>query len=151
MIEATQDVKHHVIDKLTDLMQLDIDAVEAYDQALKNIKSADIHAQISQFRADHVQHIEALSALIKQYGGIPPERTKDFKGFLIKGMTAIQSVMGEKAALQAMKMNEKLTNSMYERALEDTYPADVLELLRKNFRDEKQHLAYINSCLDRYR
>ena len=40
-----------------DLMQLDIDAVEAYGKALENIDDPTVHKKISEFRGDHERHI----------------------------------------------------------------------------------------------
>jgi len=147
MVEATKN-QTDVIEKLCDLMQLDIDAVEAYEQAIKNIETSAIKQNITSFKEDHKRHITELSAQIISLGGTPPERSKDLKGFIIKGMTAIQSSLGENQALHAMKLNEKLTNKMYKNALEMSLPADVRELVEKNYADEKRHLSYINQQLD---
>ena len=51
-----------MIDKLNSLIQLDIDAVQAYEQALDNIDMMMIRIQISDFRDDHQAHIRNLSA-----------------------------------------------------------------------------------------
>lgn len=138
-----------IIKRLSDLMQLDIDAVEAYEQALKNIETTMIHSQIASFQNDHKQHINDLSRLITKLGGEPPERTKDFKGFFIKGMTALRSAMGEQSALKAMYANEELTNKTYSKALEEgELSVEARLLVEKNYADEQRHLAYIHSVIE---
>jgi len=134
---------------LTKLTQLDIDASFAYEQALKQIDDPDIFRNIKKFHDDHLRHIEDLSILICQYGGTPPEKTKDFKGYLIEGFTAFLSVIGTKGALIAMESNEKLTNKKYREALEqkDNLPHNVESLIAKNYGDEKTHLEYITKTL----
>jgi len=133
--------------KLYKLAQLDIDAVNAYEQALKNIEHNAIHTQISQFRDDHVRHINELSIAIRSLGAEPPERTPDLKGFLITGFTAIRSITGTEGALKAMQSNEKLTNSTYADALNWEMTPEIRTLIQKNYADEKRHLDYINSIL----
>lgn len=133
--------------QLIKLAQLDIDAVNAYEQALKNIEHADIHANISQFKNDHIQHIDDLATAIRSLGGEPPERTLGIKGFMIAGFTAIRSATGTQGALKAMQSNEKLTNSTYEKALSWESPPNIKMLIEKNYADEKRHLAYINDVL----
>lgn len=134
---------------MTDLAQLDIDAVHAYEKALEQIDDDIIYRQIASFRNDHLQHIDDLSRLISQYGGKPPERTLDFKGYFIEGFTAVRSLTGTKGALSAMEGNEKTTNKKYEEALSahPNLPSDVRALLEKNYSDEKRHLAYIKQTL----
>jgi rubrerythrin len=140
-----------IVKKLTDLTQLDIDAAHAYDQALKHIDNKEHYNNIARFRDDHIDHINDLSAMIRQYGGTPPEVTKDFKGYLIEGMTAIRSLTGITGALKAMETNEVLTNKTYNAALSDeeaNWPNDVLQLLRKNYADEIRHLEYIRQAIN---
>jgi hypothetical protein len=63
-------------------------------------------------------------------------------------MTALRSMMGDEQALKAMKGNEELTNKKYSEALDENLPADVMEVVRRNYQDEVRHLAYINQCID---
>lgn len=136
-----------VIEKLNKLAQLDIDAVEAYKQALKNIDSKDVFEKINQFCLDHERHILDLTQAVRNLGGNPVEKTLDVKGFLIEGFTAIRSATGTEGALKAMKMNEKLTNSQYDDAVKCDWPANVRDIIERNYADEKRHLQYIESVL----
>jgi uncharacterized protein (TIGR02284 family) len=137
-----------LVDHLTSLVQLDIDAVEAYEQALKNIDVIAIYEKLQEFRNDHMQHIEVLSKVIRGLGGKTPQITKDIKGFIIKGFTAIRSATGTKGALKAMQTNEQLTNSTYKNALDWNLPPDVRAVVESNYKDEQRHLAYIKEQLE---
>lgn len=140
-----------VIKNLCDLTQLDIDAVHAYEQALKEIKKNEIFINIKKFQEDHARHINELSAVIVSLNGEPPKRTQDFKGYLIEGFTSLRSITGTEGALKAMQTNEKLTNATYEKALKKLQEDDAMEnikaLVSKNYEDEKRHLAYIKNAL----
>lgn len=65
------------LESLEALVQLDHDAVQAYDQAIERIDHIGIASQLTEFRQDHERHITDLSALIQRYGGTPPERSRD--------------------------------------------------------------------------
>lgn len=140
-----------IIKVLTDLMQLDIDATYAYEQALKQIDDKTIYKNIDQFLNDHLQHIDELNLMIKKFGGNPPERSKDFKGYIIEGFTAIRSLTGTLGALNAMEGNEKITNNNYKDAIDANpdFPENVVILLKENYADEQRHLNYIQSTLKR--
>lgn len=131
------------------LVQLDIDAVFAYEQALRHIEDPEIHARISEFKNDHERHIQDLSQVLQSNGEKPPERSKDFKGYLIEGMTRLRSVTGTEGALKAMKTNEETTNKKYENALSWELPDEIHQLIQRNREDERRHLEYIIGCLQR--
>jgi len=137
------------VDVLKDLVQLDYDAVQAYDQATSRIEEDHIRHTLVSFRSDHERHITELSNIIKEYGQNPPERARDLKGFILEGMTSLQSMLGTRAALRAMKTNEKLVNRRYRKAIDSlNMPTAVRNAVLKNFEDEKRHLAFIERALE---
>lgn len=134
---------------MNDLIQLDVDASYAYSQAIKEIKEKDIQQQLIDFQEDHERHIKELSNLLKTLGGEPVKPTRDLKGFVIEGMTALQSLMGTKGALKAMLTNEKITNKKYADALDHNgFTQEARQLIQDNFNDEKRHLEYIKEKLN---
>ncbi len=133
-------------EKLNDLIALDIDAVNAYEEAIKRMSVGFIQERLKQFQGDHQRHIRDLTAVVDRLGGKP--RTKpDVKGFVIKGFTAVTSAMGDEGALKAMQSNEKLTNKTYKDALDFAWPDDVTVIIQRNFADEQRHLAFVEECL----
>lgn len=134
-------------DKLNDLIQLDVDAVEAYDHAIKHVDYDDIRKRFIGFQEDHRAHIRNLSELVQKMGGTPAKPKPDLKGYLIEGFTALRSLIGTKSALEAMKTNEKLTNRKYEEAVGLDFPEDAMKLLQANLSQEKRHLSYIEEIL----
>jgi uncharacterized protein (TIGR02284 family) len=136
------------IKTLSDLCQLDIDAVHAYDQAIERIDHSEIRSNLEAFKADHERHINELSQAIRDLGAEPPERKRDVMGFILEGFTALRGITGTEGALKAMRSNEKLTNRNYENALHEDLPPGVREMVRRNREDERRHLTYIEQCLD---
>jgi uncharacterized protein (TIGR02284 family) len=139
--------KDEIINGLCKLVQLDIDAVEAYTQAIEKIDPEPIRNSLIKFRSDHQQHITNLSAKIKELGDNPPQNA-DLKGLLLEGVTKLRSITGTEGALSAMRMNEKITNKTYAEALEQDWPADIMALIQNNANDEQGHLSYIEQALE---
>jgi uncharacterized protein (TIGR02284 family) len=139
--------RHETISTLNELIQLDIDAVHAYEQAIDRIDMRQIAEDLERFKGDHQRHIRELSAAVRQLGADPPERSPDLKGYLIEGFTALRSMTGTEGALKAMRTNEKITNKNYDKALSQDLPADVAAIVRRNRDDERRHLEYIENAL----
>lgn len=133
--------------KLGDLLKLDVDAANAYDEAIEKIDEQDVRTQLGKFRDDHRRHVSDLTGLIRDMGGEAPTPSRDFKGALIEGMTSLRSAMGTDSALKAMRTNEQLTNRTYEDALGWEVPMEAHDVIRRGFDDERRHLAYIEQAL----
>ena len=137
----------NLIEALSNLVQLDIDAVQAYDQALKEIDDPIIRDRLHKFQDDHRNHISGLSKKIEALGGQPPKYSQDIKGYVIEAFAAIRSFTGLKGALAAMKTIEEITNRYYGEVVSWDAPSAVKEALRTSFSEEKVHLDYITSNL----
>ena len=134
--------------KLSSLVQLDIDAVHAYKEAIEKVDDLQVREHLTQYRQDHERHISDLSAEIRRLGGTPPEFSLDFKGYLIKGFTSLRSAIGTKGALNAMHTNEKLTNKEYEAAKYWDMSPDLKQMIALAREDERRHLEYIERALE---
>lgn len=133
--------------KLKSICQLDIDAVHAYVKSRDNIEHANIKSTIGSFEDDHRRHVKDLSDMIRNYGGEPPEFSKDFKGFLLQAFASIRGVTGTEGALKALKTGENMTNKSYKDAVSQDFPPLVTALLRRNYDDEQRHFSYIDQTL----
>lgn len=137
-----------LIQRLNSLMQLDYDAVQAYEKAIDKIDVGAIANQLQAFQADHERHLVDLSMLIRSLGGEPIELERDVKGVLIEAMTAVRSALGTKQALKAMRSNEQLTNKTYQDALDEVLPPEVERVVLRNREDERLHLDYIERAIE---
>lgn len=138
----------HVIELLNDLIQLDVDAVEAYGQAIKRMEYHDIQRRLADFQDDHKNHVQNLTAMVRQLGGNALTPTPDLKGYLLEAFTALRSMTGAKGALEAMLSNEKVTNRKYKEAATRDLPEEVLKLIETHLSQEVRHLNYIVEVLD---
>lgn len=134
------------VDRLNDLIALDHDAVGAYQAAIDRMHVETTKTRLREFQEDHRRHIRDLTAIVTRLGG-KARTSPDVKGFVLKGFTAITSMMGDEQALQAMRGNEQLTNRTYRKALEEQWPEDIRAAVEKNYNDEQRHLEYIESAI----
>ena len=134
--------------ELTQLVQLDVDAVLAYDRALAALGDGGVGRTLASFKLDHQRHVLDLSAALLGMGVEPPPAQPDLKGSILGGVTAVRAWLGTAQALEAMRTNEQLTTSSYARALAKPFPDPVLEIVRRGDADERRHLAWIERALD---
>lgn len=128
---------------VTKLIELDYDAIEAYDEAIARLEDPARKAKLAEFRDDHRRHTENLAPFLTQHGRSVPKKG-NFKRVLTKGKVVIASVMGDKAILHAMKTNEDDTNTAYERAVKHTdASANLRDVFQANLADERRHRQWI--------
>ncbi|WP_395813834.1 ferritin-like domain-containing protein [Archangium minus] len=137
---------NRMLERLNDLIALDYDAVGAYAAAIDRIDVESLRMSLREFQQDHMRHIRELSQVVTALGGTP-RRAPDMKGVVLKGFTAITSMMGTEAALQAMRGNEVLTNRTYRMALDEDWSPEARVIIERNFSDEQRHLAFIEDAL----
>jgi hypothetical protein len=140
-----------LIGTISELFQLDIDTVYAYDHVLDEIDDGIIRARLNEFRDAHRDHSKRLSEEITALGGTPPKNTRDIKGYAIEAFTALRGFTGMKGALKALKTVEEITNRQYGEIVSQDVPAPLKEVFRKYFSEEKMHLNYIDSNLEALR
>ncbi len=135
------------IKAVQDLIHLDMDAIRAYEQAIKACEHQNVAEQLRAFQSDHQRHVRELSEELRKLGEQPDVRT-DVKGFFIEKFTAVTSI-GTRSALMAMRGNELLTTSKYKAALDlQDLPESTKACIRGNFADEQRHLDWIKMALD---
>jgi rubrerythrin len=144
--ESKMDIKAKLL-KLRELAQLDVDAIGTYDAAIARATDEAVKTKLTEFRLDHVRHLQDLNALVVKLGGEQVEQKPDLKGTALKVMTQVTSMLGTDAALVAMAGNEGITNLSYEMALKTDWTGEERELIEKNREDERRHLNWIRETL----
>jgi ElaB/YqjD/DUF883 family membrane-anchored ribosome-binding protein len=139
-----------VLDGLNDLLQLDHDAIAAYDVAISKLEDRDHAAMIAGYRRDHERHVRELNELVARLGGTPanhPHVTGPFK-------TALQSLgglAGDKGVLLAFRTNELQVRTRYDlyasRAM--LWPPEVKRVIDGAALDEERHYAWVADVLQR--
>lgn len=139
-----------VLDGLNDLLQLDHDAIAAYDVAISKLEDRDHADQIAGYRRDHERHVMELNALVQRLGGTPanhPHATGPFK-------TALQSLAGlagDKGLLMAFRTNELQVRTKYDAYASKAmlWPPEVKRVIDGAALDEERHYAWVAGVLQR--
>ena len=136
------------IEAIKELIELDYDAVEAYEAAINRLEHSDYKNKLKTFKEDHQRHIQELSEFLARCGEEAPEASDNTKGLLAQGKVVLSSILGDSNILKAMLSNERDTNEAYERinsrvtkALDPT----LVRVLAKGLEDEKKHKEWLKS------
>jgi rubrerythrin len=132
---------------LNQLIQLDFDAVCAYERAIARVDNDVIKRELEMFKSDHERHIVALSDCVRDLGGTPIDLRRDAKGVLLEGLTALRSVAGVEGALKALRTIERQTNRAYAEPLRATLPNAVRGVVEACRSEEQRHWAYIQRVI----
>ncbi|MCB8836551.1 DUF2383 domain-containing protein [Aurantimonas sp. VKM B-3413] len=128
-----------------DLIYLEHDAIAAYESTIDKLGETRLSAQVSEFRNDHLQHMDVLREMAAELGIEAPAQG-DAKQYLTTGKIALADLMGDKQILQAMKTNEDDTVTAYERASQhpDAVPKSK-SFFEKALADERRHREWMSS------
>lgn len=130
-----------------DLIELDYDAIEAYEAAMERVENVAYKAQLTAFRDDHRRHVAELTQFLVNMGEKAPLQG-DIKRVLTKGKVVLGGLIGDRAILVAMKTNEDDTNTAYERATQrNDVQAELMAMFTRNLADERRHRAWIEQQL----
>lgn len=134
---------------LTDLVELEYDAVEAYEAAINRLDNQEYRKKLISFKNDHMRHISELCELLKAHMITPPTGPSLGKQWLAKGKVILGNLVGDLAILRAMRSNEIDTNVAYERikAREDSWP-DSRDMIDRGFADEQRHKKWLEDILE---
>jgi rubrerythrin len=136
--------------QLNDLLQLDVDAVQAYALTIRQLESKIRKQTVRRYQADHRRHIAELKRLIQAHGGAPIAVSHIPSGPFKLAMQAIGSFGDDKAVLLAFKTNERQGRDKYRRAtMGRGLPRDVARVLKRAASDEERHYRWADKELQR--
>lgn len=138
---------------LRDLLELEYEALDAYNTAIDRLAYEDYKNKIEEFKQDHKQHIEKLEKLVVHYGLDIP-KGPFLKSWLTSGKVIIGNLTGgDESILKAILSNELDTNEAYKRFNEfetmgiDKSHNDLRDFLINGYKDEKRHKAWLEGVI----
>lgn len=130
-------------DALRELVELDYDAIEAYEAAINRLENESYKDKLDEFKKDHERHVKELNDILLAHGEKKVEGP-DAKQWLAKGKVVLANMMGDESILQAMRTNEEDTNTAYEKLNNhESKWSDASDALRRGLEDEKRHKRWI--------
>ncbi|HEX6369664.1 MAG TPA: DUF2383 domain-containing protein [Longimicrobium sp.] len=137
-----------ILEGLNDLLQLDHDAIGAYQIAMEKLHDRDHADQIAGFRRDHERHIRELNELIAELGGTPknhPHATGPFK----LALQSLGGLAGDKGVLMAFRTNELQVRTKYDSyaSRANHWPANIKRVIDACALDEERHFRWVSDVL----
>ena len=132
-----------------ELVELDFDAVEAYEAAINRIENSAYKSKLEEFKKDRQRHVQELSGLLREHEEDPPTGPSMGKQWLTKGKIILANLISDKTILAAMKTNEDDANTAYERmvAHEDKWE-DAAMILQRGLQDERRHREWLEKTIN---
>ncbi|HJD67763.1 MAG TPA: PA2169 family four-helix-bundle protein [Rickettsia endosymbiont of Bembidion lapponicum] len=141
-------IQNNFVDAIKELIELDYDAIEAYEAAINRITDENYKIQLQRFKEDHERHVKELNELLSKHK--EDEITgPSSKQWLTKGKVVLATQIGDRAILHAMLSNEEDTNTAYERLNNHADKWHNAEkVLEQGFKDEQKHKKWIEKQLN---
>ncbi|WP_032114155.1 DUF2383 domain-containing protein [Candidatus Paracaedibacter symbiosus] len=133
------------VDALKELIELEFDAIEAYETAITRLQNEKYKTTLTEFKGDHGRHVKELRGLLIQHDIVPPTGPSMGKHWITKGKVVIANLTGgDEAILLAMKSNEMDTNTAYRRMNErlDIWD-DAKDIIERGLEDEIGHKKWL--------
>ncbi|MCA1600105.1 MAG: PA2169 family four-helix-bundle protein [Acidobacteria bacterium] len=138
-------------DEMNRLLRSELSAVETYQQALDKEREKFGHdaefQQLNAILAEHQQAASQLTTQIQQLGGTPVQDSGAW-GMWSKIVMATAKLMGDKAALKALKEGEESGLKEYQEALHDTTtPSEVRTVLNSLLPKQQAHIRTLDGLM----
>jgi hypothetical protein len=143
----TQTADATLVARLNDLLQLDQDALSAYELAIRELDSPRLKQELEAHRADHERHIQELERHLERIGGMKmplPHLTGVFK----LAVQAVVAAASDRKVLLAFKANEMQVRDKYMRAAESDLPIDIRDTVSRAAADEQRHYEWAVMSLE---
>lgn len=137
-----------ILEGLNDLLQLDHDAVGAYEIAMEKLNDREHADMIAGHRRDHERHIRELNELISELGGTPvnqPHATGPFK----LALQSLGGLAGDRGTLMAFRTNELSVRAKYDAyaAKANAWPTHIKRIIDRCALDEERHFRWVSDVL----
>jgi len=143
----SQKIQEETVKELQKLTQYEIDESFLIGQCIDNIKDQALKARLLTIKTECENNIKELSDLVKQFGGEPPEYSKDFKGYFMNGYAAMRGAFTDQGVLKALHTNFKLILKPFESSINSSFPTETKETLKKIYENKKKIIKDIETQL----
>ena len=139
-------------DELNSCLRGELAAIETYEQALEKSRSEygndPKFEQLEKMLRNHEQAATLLQSLVRQTGG-EPDTDSGAWGTWANTVMGASRLLGDKAALKALKEGEESGIKQYRGLVDDTdTPADVRDAAMKLMKNDKEHCTRLDTMME---
>jgi len=140
--------RHDARTMLAELLRGELAAVETYEQALAAVNGAPLGTRLQLFHDEHVRAVAVLRGALAQYTTDMPTSSGPW-GTFAKAIEGAAKLLGNTAAMRALKSGEEHGVKEYEQALEnDDIPGTIkTSVLRPLLGDCRSHAAELGGLI----
>jgi hypothetical protein len=136
-----------VIDMLNHLIQLDYDAIHAYEAAIGRIDNSEHQRQLAEFKDDHERHTRELDYVVRELRG-KPVNGAIIKHVVTAGKIAFADMIGDKTVLLALKTERDDTRKAYARvAGRRDLPPSAVPVIQAALDDVLRHCEWLEKTI----
>ena len=136
------------LETLNELLRGEMAAIETYRQALEAVEEGEPAETLRALRRHHRDAADVLWHHVEAHGGQPSEGSGAW-GTFAKAVEGTARLLGNRAAVKALKEGEEHGLHKYEEALRGGLPLDCELLIRETLLPrQRQHLPLLDGLLD---
>lgn len=137
------------VDTLNSLLRGELAATETYQQAMEKVGDDPGGAELRRIHAEHREGANTLRQLVHRFGG-EPDQDSGAWGTFASAVEGTAKLLGNTAALKALKEGEEHGVNSYENALQDEdTPADLRNLITRTLLPQtRQHIAALDRIME---
>jgi uncharacterized protein (TIGR02284 family) len=136
---------------LNELIELEYDAIAAYEQALSRLDGERHKPMLGLFMRTHQRRVRELGQRVRSLGGVP-RGGWEVRRIVTRGRIEIGALAGDEAIFRAMSRNEDDAVTAYERAAKrlSGLGGDIRLLVERYLADERRHRSWIGRVFSRH-
>jgi hypothetical protein len=136
--------KPHIVEELNKVLRGEISAVEAYTQIIHRFAEDPTVATLADLKRDHEENATYLRDMLDQEGAVPAD-TSGAWGTVVKTVMTAGQLLGEGAAISALKQGEEHGLKLYKELLSENLSAIDSRLIKdKIIPRQESHISVLN-------
>lgn len=136
--------KPHVVEELNKVLRGEFSAVEAYTQVIKRFSQDPSVATLAELKREHEENAAYLRDMLDHEGAVPADNSGAW-GTVVKTVMTAGQLLGEGAALSALKQGEEHGLKLYKELLSENLTAVDSRLIKdKLIPRQENHISVLN-------
>jgi len=140
-------------DILQDLIETDRDGQKGYQDSAEHAKDPEIRSYFLEQSMERARFAGELEDVIRDFGESDPDRSGSATGALHRAWIDTKAALGggDHTILESVEQGEDAAKKSYEKAINASLPANVLEIVRRQFDSVRAAHDHVKMLRDRFK